>query len=148
MAKGKKKKEDNELANKIIAIVFLVFLIAGGYYLFSMFRPVEINKTNIVGEWKLPGSPVTFYTFRTDGTASSYEKFTGTGEVRNQVEYKYNLTSEVSDQTGKDVYTIVLDEQGGEKRHMEIVVNGLSHVQMNILWKGSEFTSMTRVSGF
>ncbi len=145
MAKGKKKKQDNELANKIIAIVFLIFLIAGGYYLFSMFRPVEINQTNIVGEWKIPGSPSTFYTFRADGTASSYEKFTGTGEVRNQVEYNYYLTSEVSEQTGKDVYTLVLDEQRGEKRHWEIVVNGLSHMQMNILWKGSEFESMTRV---
>lgn len=146
MAKGKKKNEDNELANKIIAIIFLAFLIAGGYYLFSMFRPVEINQTNIVGEWKLPGSPVTFYTFRADGTASSYEKFTGTGEIRNQIEYTYYLKSEVSSQTGKDVYTIVLEEQRGEKRRWEIVVNGLSHMQMNILWKGSEFSSLTRVS--
>lgn len=147
MARGK-KKEDKELANKIIAIVFLVFLIAGGYYLFSMFRPVEINETNIVGEWKLPGSPVTYYSFRADGTASCYEKFTGTGEVRNNIEYNYYLKTEVSDQTGQNVYTIVLDETRGDKRHMEIVVNGLSRVQMNILWKGSEFSSMTRVSGF
>lgn len=147
MAKGK-KKEDNELANKIIAIVFLVFLIAGGYYLFSMFRPVEINETNIVGEWKLPGSPVTYYSFRTDGTAYSYEKLTGSGETRNQINYTYYLKTEISDQTGKEVYTIVLDEERGEKRHMEIEVNSLSHVQMNILWKGSEFSSMTRVDVF
>lgn len=147
MAK-KKKKEDNELANKIIAIVFLVFLIAGGYYLFSMFRPVEINQTNIVGEWKLPGSPVTYFSFRTDGTASSYEKFTGSGEVRNQVNYTYYLKTEVSEQTGKDIYTIVLDEERGDKRHLEIEINALSHVQMNILWKGSEFSSLTRVDVF
>lgn len=147
MAKGK-KKGDNELANKIIAIVFLVFLIAGGYYLFSMFRPVEINETNIIGEWKLPGSPVTYYTFRTDGTASSYEKFTGSGEVRNQINYTYYLRTEVSDQTGKDVYTIVLDEERGDKRRWEIEINALSHVQMNILWKGSEFSSLTRVDVF
>lgn len=147
MAKGK-KKEDNELANKIIAIVFLVFLIAGGYYLFSMFRPVDINEANIVGEWKLAGSPVTYYTFRTDGTASSYEKFTGSGEVRNQISYHYYLKEETSEQTGKEVYTIVLDEDRGEKRHVEIEVTGLSHVQMNILWKGSEFSSLTRVDVF
>lgn len=149
MARGKKKKtDDKELANKIIAIVFLVFLIAGGYYLFSMFRPVEINETNIIGEWKMAGSPVTYYTFRTDGTASSYEKFTGSGEVRNRTEYNYYLKTEVSDQTGLDVYTIVLDEPRGDKRHVEIVVNGLSRVQMNILWKGSEFSSLTRVDVF
>lgn len=147
MARGK-KKDDKELANKIIAIVFLLFLIAGGYYLFSMFRPVEINETNIAGEWKLPGSPVTYYTFRTDGTASSYEKFTGSGEVRNQINYTYYLTSEISEQTGKEVYTIILNEDRGEKRHWEIEINGLSHVQMNILWKGSEFSSLTRVDVF
>lgn len=147
MAKGK-KKGDNEVANKIIAIVFLIFLIAGGYYLFSMFRPVEINETNIIGEWKLPGSPVTFYTFRTDGTASSYEKFTGSGDVRNQTEYTYYLTSEISEQTGKEVYTLVLNETRGDKRRWEIVINALSHVQMNILWKGSEFSSLTRVDVF
>lgn len=147
MARGK-KKDDKELANKIIAIVFLLFLIAGGYYLFSMFRPVEINETNIAGEWKLPGSPVTYYTFRTDGTASSYEKFTGSGEVRNQISYTYYLTSEISEQTGKEVYTIMLNEDRGEKRHWEIEINGLSHVQMNILWKGSEFSSLTRVDVF
>lgn len=147
MAKGK-KKGDNEVANKIIAVVFLIFLIAGGYYLFSMFRPVEINEANIVGEWKLPGSPVTFYTFRTDGTASSYEKFTGSGDVRNQIEYTYYLTSEVSEQSGKEVYTIVLNETRGEKRRWELEINALSHVQMNILWKGSEFSSLTRVDVF
>lgn len=147
MARGK-KKGDKETANKIIAIVFLVFLIAGGYYLFSMFRPVEINETNIVGEWKIAGSPVVYYTFRTDGTASSYEKFTGSGEVRNQIEYNYYIRTEVSEQTGNDVYTIVLDETRGDKRHLEIEVNGLSRVQMNILWKGSEFSSMTRVDVF
>ncbi|MDE6687160.1 MAG: hypothetical protein K2J95_08780 [Lachnospiraceae bacterium] len=144
----KKKKDDNGLANKIIAIVFLLFLIAGGYYLFSMFRPVEINQTNIVGEWKLPGSPVTYYSFRADGTASSYEKFTGSGEVRNQINYTYYLRTEVSEQTGKDIYTIVLDEVRGDERHWEIEINALSHVQMNILWKGSEFSSMTRVDVF
>lgn len=147
MARGK-KKDDKELANKIIAIVFLVFLIAGGYYLFSMFRPVEINETNIAGEWKMPGSPVTYYTFRTDGTASSYEKFTGSGEVRNQINYTYYLTSEISEQTGKEVYTLVLNEERGEKRSWEIEINALSHVQMNILWKGSEFSSLTRVDVF
>lgn len=147
MAKGK-KKGDSEVANKIIAIVFLIFLIAGGYYLFSMFRPVEINETNIVGEWKLPGSPVTFYTFRTDGTASSYEKFTGSGDIRNQIEYTYYLTSEVSEQSGKEVYTLVLNETRGEKRRWELEINALSHVQMNILWKGSEFSSLTRVDVF
>lgn len=147
MARGK-KKDDKEIANKIIAIVFLIFLIAGGYYLFSMFRPVEINETNIIGEWKMTGSPVVYYEFRTDGTATSYEKFTGTGEVRNKIEYNYVLKTEVSDQTGQDVYTIVLDEPRGDKRHQEIIVNGLSRVQMNILWRGSEFSSMTRVSGF
>lgn len=147
MARGK-KKDDKELANKIIAIVFLIFLIAGGYYLFSMFRPVEIKETNIIGEWKMTGSPVTYFTFRTDGTATSYEKFSGSGDVRNKIEYNYVLKEEVSKQTGEIVYTIVMDEPRGDKRHMEIVVNGLSRVQMNILWKGSEFTSMTRVSGF
>lgn len=147
MAKGK-KKEDNELANKIIAIVFLVLLIAGGYYLFSMFRPVDINETNIIGEWKLPGSPVTYYSFRSDGTASSYEKFTGSGEIRNQIDYTYYLKSEISEQTGEEIYTIMLDEVRGEKTHWEIEINGLSHVQMNILWKGSEFSSLTRVDVF
>ncbi|MDE6530938.1 MAG: hypothetical protein K2K96_09225 [Lachnospiraceae bacterium] len=144
----RKKKDDKELANKIIAIVFLLFLIAGGYYLFSMFRPVEINETNIIGEWKMAGSPVTYYTFRTDGTASSYEKFTGSGEVRNQISYTYYLRTEVSEQTGNDVYTLVLDEDRGERRHWEIEINALSRVQMNILWKGSEFSSMTRVDVF
>ena len=147
MAKGK-KQGDNEVANKIIAIVFLIFLIAGGYYLFSMFRPVEINVTNIVGEWKQSGSPLTFYTFRTDGTASSYEKFTGSGDVRNQMEYTYTLTSEISEQTGKEVYTLVLNETRGDKRRLEIKINSLSHVQMNILEKGSEFSTLTRVDVF
>lgn len=147
MAKGK-KKGDNEVANKIIAIVFLIFLIAGGYYLFSMFRPVEINVTNIIGEWKQSGSPLTFYTFRTDGTASSYEKFTGSGDVRNQMEYTYTLTSEISEQTGKEVYTLVLNETRGDKRRLEIKINSLSHVQMNILEKGSEFSTLTRVDVF
>lgn len=147
MAKGK-QKGDNELANKIIAIVFLVFLIAGGYYLFNMFKPVDISEATIAGTWKLPGSPVTYYTFNADGTAFSYEKFTGSGDVRNEISYTYYLKTGVSEQTGKDVYTIVLDEVRGDKRHLEIVINALSRVQMNILWKGSEFSTMTRTDVF
>ena len=145
MAKAK-KKEDNEIASKIIAVCFLLFLIAGGYYLFSMFKPVEINEINMVGEWKIPGSPVTYYSFNVDGTASSYEKFTGSGDVRNQRNYTYTLETSVSEQTGDNIYTLIL--RGTKDDTVDkIQITSLSHVQMGIM-KNSEFSSMTRVHDF
>lgn len=140
------KKDDNGLAGKIIGVIFLLFLVAGGYYLFTMFRPLEITQENIVGSWKLPGSPITYFTFNPDNTASSYEKFTGTGETRNETQYTYTIEESISNTTGNTIYTIVLDQVKGDA-HIEMDITGLSQMQLSILWKGSEFGSMTRVGG-
>lgn len=147
MAKKKKNEGDVSIVGRIITIFFLLFLVAGGYYLFSMFRPVEINQLNIIGEWKLPGAPVQYYSFRADGTALSYEKFTGSGEVRNQTTYTYDLVETVGERTGETEYMLYLYPDGNDSVEV-IKINGLSHVQMNILWKGSQFASLTRVDVF
>ena len=147
MAKKKKNEGDISIAGRIITIFFLLFLVAGGYYLFSMFRPVEITQVNIIGEWKLPGAPVTYYSFRADGTAMSYEKFTGSGDTRNQTTYTYSLVEETDDKTGETAYMLYLYEDRSDKVS-EIKITGLSHVQMNVLWKRSEFASLTRVDVF
>lgn len=147
MAKKKKNEDDVSIVGRIITIFFLVFLVAGGYYLFSMFRPIEINQVNIIGEWKLPGAPVQYFSFRADGTALSYEKFTGTGEVRNQATYTYDLVETVDEKTGQPEYILYLYPDANDSVNV-IKINGLSHVQMNILWKGSTFASLTRVDVF
>lgn len=147
MAKKKKNEGDISIAGRIITILFLLFLVAGGYYLFSMFRPIEVNQVNIIGEWKMPGAPVVYYSFRADGTALSYEKFTGTGETRNQTTYTYDLVEEIDDKTQETEYMLYLyPDKDGATTVMKIT--GLSHAQMNILWKGSTFASLTRVDMF
>lgn len=147
MAKKKKNEGDISIAGRIITIFFLLFLVAGGYYLFSMFRPIEITQVNIIGDWKMPGAPVMYYSFHADGTAISYEKFTGSGDTRNLTSYTYSLVEETDDKTGETNYMLYLypDKEGDVT---VIKITGLSHVQMNVLWRRSEFASFTRVDVF
>ncbi len=136
MAK-KKKKDDSNLVGRIITLLFVLILVAGGYGLFSMFRQVEITEENLAGEWKLPGSPVVYYQFGTDGTASSYEKYTGTGNVANQREYRYEL-----------VDNVIILEWVDEDRVEEIKVTGLSYAQLSVIMNASEMKSLTRENMF
>ncbi|MCQ2521031.1 MAG: hypothetical protein MJ105_01510 [Lachnospiraceae bacterium] len=52
MAKKNGKNGKSSVVGKIITVVLIVLLIAGGYYLYSMFKSVEITPANLAGTWK------------------------------------------------------------------------------------------------
>ncbi|HOO79669.1 MAG TPA: hypothetical protein PLZ77_01420 [Lachnospiraceae bacterium] len=133
----KKKKDNGDVVGFIIGICFLLLLVGGGYYLFTMFKPIDVTVANVRGNWKLPGAPVTYWEFNLDGTASSYEKFTGTNEVRNETSYTYEI--EDGD--------IVLRPDGAEGTYT-IQITSLSRLQMSVILNASDIKSMTRVDIF
>lgn len=137
-----KKNSDVNVAGRIISVLFFLILVAGIYFLVNLFKGVEITPENMAGEWKLPGSPVTYYSFGLDGTATSYEKFTGTGDVRNQVSYTYTLES-----NDKGVMELTLTPEGSDT-DIVIKVTSLSQAQMSVIMNGSDMCSLTRVDVF
>ena len=138
MAKKKKNKGDGSgIGGKIITALFLLILVGGAYALFTMFRGVEINEQNLAGEWKLPGSPVVYYQFNLDGTASSYEKFTGTGRIDNAVYYTYTLEDDV----------LTLYEVDSDRQEV-ITITSLSQAQLSVIMNRSDMEALTRVDLF
>ncbi len=137
--KKKKKEGGGGIAGAIVSIVFACILIAGGYYLYTLFRGEEINTVTISGEWKLPGNPSLMLTIYADGTAHSYEKFT-TGSVRNNKDYTYTLEE---NENGMMVLTLT-DVKTGEVETMKITK--VSQAQMSVIRKESSFESFTKVN--
>ena len=137
----KKNKEPVNIAGIVITILFAVLLIGGIYYMFNLFKSVEINELNMAGEWKLQGSPTWFLTINSDGTASSYEQYT-VGDIGNSASYHYTLEP---NENGVMVLTLKNDKT---KETEEIKITKVSHAEISIIRKGSIFENMTRVNIF
>lgn len=141
MAKKKDRDDGGGIAGKIITILFFLILVGGAYYLYGLFKPIEINKTNIAGSWKIAGSPTLYMTIDADDNASSYEQFTA-GDTRNKKTYKYMLKENergIMVLTLKDVKT---------KETEEIKITRVSQAQMDIIRNGNNFTKFTKTSIF
>ncbi len=139
MARRRRRKEEKDVAGRIIGILFLLMAIAGGYMLFDMFRTVEVTKANIYGEWKQTTSPLVYWTFNMDGTAKSYTRENGSTEIRNQKTYTYVLDEETKTIT---LTTTRKDEE------VTFKISSLSKIQMHMLQNGVDFGQMTRANLF
>ena len=154
MAKAKLRKKKKEgvmtLGGKIITVFFILLLIGGGYFLFTLFRPVEINSINMTGEWKLSDNGYTSYwSFEPtgidgmSGTASHYNKQAGTGVKQDVLEYNFVL--EENDKGTMELHMTAL--KYGEK-NVEMKVTSLSNAQMGIVYNASEMANMTKTNLF
>lgn len=149
MAKLKKKKKEGvmSLGGKIITIFFIAFLIGGGYFLFTLFRSVEINSINMTGEWKLAdGSNISYWSFtpgqdEMSGTASHYLKELGTGVPKDRIDYDYVL---ILNDNG------VIEMHCTAPRQDEVIIKitSLSNAQMGIIHSGSKMDNMTKTNLF
>lgn len=153
MAK-KKKKEGNDIAGKIITVFFVLLLIGGAYYLFSIFKTVEINSTNLSGTWKLSGNPATIYTFKMDkndspmsGEATSYKQYNNSAEQTDRVKYSYEII--INEHGTSELHLQPLNERGHATGDETVItVTGLSVAQMYVRIDKSKDTALTRVDLF
>lgn len=149
MAKLKRKKKEGvmSLGGKIITVFFIALLIGGAYFLYTLFRPVEINSINIAGEWKLAdGAKVTYYDFvpgaeEMSGTATVYGREPGTGVRRDVMEYDYVMFLNDND-------VMELHLTAPRQEEIMIKITSLSNAQMGIIHNGSKMANMTKTNLF
>lgn len=150
MAK-KKKLDGKEIAGRLITIFFVLLLIGGAYYLYTLFKPQEINSENMAGTWKVGSDPVTFYTFEMDesnsmtsGRASSYTQRKGTIEKNDEKNYKYELV--LNNNNTYELQLQPLNERGHADGDIEVIkVTGLSRAQMYVIIGRNGMTAMVKV---
>lgn len=156
MARRRRKKADaKDVAGRIITLFFVLLLIGGAYYLYTLFKPVDITTVNMAGTWKLKGTPNTFYTFNSDGaddvsgTASSYTQMDGSIEINNEMKYTYTLTQKENDTERYDLQLQPLNIRGHKDGDpINIEVTGLSNAQMYVKINRSVNTTLTKVNLF
>lgn len=152
--KKKKKADGKEIAGRLITLFFVLLLIGGAYYLYTLFRNVEINSQNLAGTWKLSGNPDTYYTFKMDkensllkGEATSYTQANNSIDQKDKTKYTYELVLNEN-----EVYELRLqpvDERGHKDGDIVLIkVTGLSAAQMYVTINKSSMTAMTRVDLF
>lgn len=156
MAKKKKKVDGGAIAGRIITVIFVILLIGGGYYMYTLFRTVEINAATITGTWKLAGNPDTFYIFSYDdetdltkGTATSYTQPSGTLQRDNETKYKYEMVT--NDKGVVELHMHTLNKRGNiDKDIPELVikVSAVSKAQMYVKLARNVDSAMTRVNLF
>ena len=163
--KPKVEKEPKDIAGRIIGVLFLLMVIAGGYYLFDMFRQLDITNDNIQGEWRYPkplGQDTTeCWVFSQDnrteegntGVATNYTLNTKDGSKSNIVEYDYVL-EQYTDKTGAERYHIMVttkNVKASEKRTREIRVTSLSKMEISVTFvedMSADITRMVRTTVF
>ena len=149
-----KKNDDNGLGGKIISVLFILILAGGIYFLFTLFKSVDITPANIAGNWQQAGSPKFFLTINadatetsvgsgawTDGTASSYEQF-ASGDRRNDATYTYSLRA-----NDKGVMVLTL-KNTKTKEEEEIKVTRVSNAQIDVIRHGNSFEKFTTLNLF
>lgn len=157
MAKKKKKVDGKEIAGRFITLFFVLLLIGGIYYLWTLFKNIEINSKNIAGTWKLSvaGSPDTYYSFKMDkedpmaGTALSYTRTGNSAEQNDKKYYSYVMVT-----NDNDIIELQLQpykESTLKHRDGDIIVikvTGLSRAQMYVTINRNNMTAMTKVDLF
>ncbi len=139
---AKKAKKGSSVVGKIITVVLLVLLVAGGYYLFNLFKSIDITPENMTGTWKdTDGDDVIYWAFEgysnkcgirndvepTDfedsqytwkyiarGSGKHYEK-TITGKLDKVVEFDYYLFERNAKKSDITVYVMRIQPTGFNK---------------------------------
>ncbi len=146
--KSGRKKETGDVAGRIAGIVFLLIVIGAGYYLFSMFRTLEVTPQNIAGDWKHKDTAFadkeTHWVFVEDGTASSYTLDTSNNLRSDIVNYTYTLGVP----EGKTYPEIVVTTDDPKKRDSEetsitLRVSRLCRVEMSLEFIYDRFNTET-----
>ena len=93
--KQKKNEEKKDIAGRIVGLIFLTLLIAVGYYMYDMFRPLKIDSETTAGDWhhtaEMNEKKTEHWVFNSDGTAMSYTMNNETKTMENKVTYNYTI---------------------------------------------------------
>ena len=158
--KPKVEKEPKDVAGRIIGFLFLLMLLAGGYFMFDMFSQIDKVNENIQGEWDIPAQlgedSCDCWQFTTDGKAEgntgvalSFTKDKKTGERSNIVEYTY-VIEEYTDSADTVRTHIVVTTSGVKRSEMvskEIRITSLSKMEMSVTFVNDRFhTDITRLT--
>lgn len=171
---ARKKKDDKlggSVVGRIITVVLLILLIAGGYSLYTMFRSVDITAVNMVGLWKdIDGGKTAHWNltvFKGSDVATDIEPFSegvfkfeycdrGSGTYyetdnvgKRQNEYSFDYV--IYDRTDKHgnvvkVMRITKDEWGAEP--FDFTITQVSQAQLKLMKGTNEFTSWTNENLF
>lgn len=150
----KKKVDGRQIVGRLITLFFVLLLIGGAYYLFTLFKTVEINSENMTGTWKAGKDPVVYYVFSMDETNSlmagkltRYEQRAGSPERENEQYYKY--TMEINDKGRYEVFLQPYNKAGKKNGDVEkMKITGLSRAQMYIQVGKNKDTALMRVGIF
>ena len=156
LQKLKKRKKEGvmTLGGKIITIAFIILLIAGGYFLYTLFRPVDITSVNMAGEWEMNqnGSKIYYYfepggsnADGTTGTVSVYRKAAGTGTREDVKEYDFTLELHNDVIHMQMVQTSPKADRGNE---VLIKITALSNAQMGIIYNSADFANLRKTNIF
>ena len=93
--KQKKNEEKKDIAGRIVGLIFLTLLIAVGYYMYDMFRPLSIDSDTTAGDWhhtaEMNEKRTEHWVFNNDGTAMSYTMNNETKMMEDEVTYDYYI---------------------------------------------------------
>ncbi len=93
--KQKKNEEKKDIAGRIVGLIFLTLLIAVGYYMYDMFRPLSIDSDTTAGDWhhtaEMNETRTEHWVFNNDGTAMSYTMNNETKMMEDEVTYDYYI---------------------------------------------------------
>lgn len=157
--KPKQEVEPKDVAGRIIGALFLIMLLAGGYYLFDMFRTIEMTDSGIQGEWIIPAD---FGSSETDcwqfvagaegnntGIAYRYTRNMKNGTRTNETEYDYSLEDYTDDQgiVRKHILVTTRNVRVSERETFEIRLTSLSKIEMSVIFVyGNATTNVTRMT--
>ena len=106
--KQKKNEEKKDIAGRIVGLIFLTLLIAVGYYMYDMFRPLQIDSDTTAGDWhhtaEMNEKKTEHWVFNSDGTAYSYTMNNETKIMENKVTYDYTI------RIAQDTYQQYIDQ--------------------------------------
>lgn len=162
--KPKQEVEPKDVAGRIIGALFLIMLLAGGYYLFDMFRTIEMTDSGIQGEWIIPAdfgsSETECWQFTASGEgdntgiARKYTRNMRNGTRTNEVEYDYSLEDYTDDQGNvrKHILVTTKNVRLSERETYEIRITSLSKIEMSVIFvyknATTNVTRLTRPSIF
>lgn len=152
MAKKKKKVDGKEVAGRIITLFFVLLLIGGAYYLYTLFRDVEITPQNLTGTWKLAGDVDEYYIFSYDdeedkenGRAIGYTQQKNSYARENEIKYTYELV--LNNNNIIEMHLHALNDRGRIDKDIPekvIKITKLSKAQMYVTINRSVMTALTR----
>ena len=160
--KPKQEVEPKDVAGRIIGLLFFLMLAAGAYYLFDMFRGLDINNENLQGEWRIPArfdettEEYWQFTPAADGTqtgiALNYKRNKKTAERTDEIEYDYVLEEYINEndeeqKTRQHILITTRNVKRSEKKTYEIRITSLSKMELSVTFVYDRFTTeLTRLT--